>query len=72
MGMAGAGSASSGSASKAALEAIGYHYGTGAVIAVIGSVALGLLLAMAPARAQAGSAVRARRRLGSRHPAAHA
>lgn len=39
------------SSTRQALEAIGYHYGTGALIAVLGSLALGLALATRSATA---------------------
>lgn len=45
-----------------ALEAVGYHYGTGAAIAVLASVAFGLLLATARAVAPSGVAARPRER----------
>jgi len=51
MGMGTTAGTSSGSAGKQALEAIGYHYGTGSIIAILGAAALGLLLVSAPAAA---------------------
>ena len=43
--MHGGGMAMGGSATKTALESLGYHYGTGVVIAVLATFALGLLAA---------------------------
>ena len=48
------------SETKQALEAIGYHYGTGAVLATLAALALGLLVA-APAVVAAGEPLAARR-----------
>jgi hypothetical protein len=60
-----------GSKTKQALEAIGYHYGTGAVIAALAAFALGLLLARAEAAPEAVRE-RERRRLSFRRPATQA
>lgn len=46
----------SGSSAKQALEAIGYHYGTGAAITLLASLGLGLLLASRRAPAPAAAA----------------
>ena len=48
------------SETKQALEAIGYHYGTGVVLATLAAIALGLLVA-APAVVAAGEPMAARR-----------
>jgi hypothetical protein len=48
------------SETKQALEAIGYHYGTGAVLATLAAIALGLLVA-APAVVATGEPIAARR-----------
>jgi hypothetical protein len=49
------------SETKQALEAIGYHYGTGAVLATLAAIAFGLLIA-APVVAPAGEPLAARER----------
>ncbi len=73
MGMGTTAGASSGSAGKQALEAIGYHYGTGSVIAILGAAALGLVLASAPAvAAQETAGARTRRGLTLRRGTARA
>lgn len=58
------------SATKSALEGLAYHYGTGAIIAVLGALALGVVLATrtAPAPAEQRETARARRS-ASRRPA---
>lgn len=63
-------SAMAGSSHMGAWQAVGYHYGTGAAIAVLSAVALGLLLATVTVPATAGErAARAPRRRVQMGPA---
>jgi len=58
------------SATRQALEAIGYHYGTGAAIAVLGAIGLGLALAAPASVAAEVERPPSREGVGlSRHPA---